>query len=108
MTTFELTECNCNYIRIWPNVPFPAGGDYLHHVVQPGASFPLRVHNGEHKLHVVSGNGYIFVSGRDVLITGGDAVYLPAELPHEVAVRSDEQNPLVFVKWLCEDDFTVQ
>jgi quercetin dioxygenase-like cupin family protein len=65
--------------------------------MQPGSSFPLHTHPGDHILYIVEGSGFVHVDGVDHEMRRGDTIFVPAEYPHGVRTRPDASGPLVFL-----------
>ncbi|MFI5758513.1 cupin domain-containing protein [Streptomyces sp. NPDC051569] len=72
----------------------PIGVDRI--IMNPGAGFPLHVHEGAHLLYVLNGNGGLHIDGQDYVLRTGDSIYVPAEYPHGVQGPLDDQ-PLEFL-----------
>jgi quercetin dioxygenase-like cupin family protein len=60
----------------------PIGADLIE--MQPGSAFALHEHPGDHILYVISGTGFVHISGVDRPVKGGDLVFIAAEHPHAV------------------------
>jgi len=71
------------------------GCDFIR--MQPGAQFPLHVHQGDHEIYFITGKGNVYVDGRDIDVCAGHAIHIPAEYPHAISVPKHYPNPLVFV-----------
>lgn len=71
------------------------GADFIR--MQPGAKFELHVHEGEHEIYFISGNGYVHINGVDIPVTAGNLIHIPGEYPHGVWVAEDAPEPFVFV-----------
>jgi quercetin dioxygenase-like cupin family protein len=71
------------------------GADYIR--MQPGSSFPLHVHEGEHEIYFIRGSGFVRINGSDEAVREGHIVHIPAEYPHGVWVPTAAPEPLVFV-----------
>ena len=67
------------------------GVDYMQ--MQPGSAFPLHIHNGDHILYVVEGEGIAEVNGKDHLLTKGDTIYVPANEPHAFKASKNKNEP---------------
>ena len=65
--------------------------------MQPGSAFPLHVHEGDHVLYVIRGEGVVHVDGRDHRVREGDTITIAAEYPHGVRARNDGSSPLLFL-----------
>lgn len=51
--------------------------------VEAGGHSPRHHHDYEHEVYVVSGEGTVFLGGRENPIRGGDVVYVPADEEHQ-------------------------
>jgi quercetin dioxygenase-like cupin family protein len=71
------------------------GCDFIR--MQPGSSFPLHMHDGDHELYIIAGDGYVHIDGADIAVTAGHLIHIPAEYPHGVWVADDAVAPLFFV-----------
>lgn len=71
------------------------GADWIR--MQPGAAFPLHTHAGDHELYFIDGVGFVQIDGKDILVTGGDMIHIPAEFAHNVWVPDHVRAPLTFV-----------
>lgn len=65
--------------------------------MEPGSSFPLHTHAGEHILYVVKGEGYVHVDGIDHAVQEGDTIFVPAEYVHGVKTRENSACPLLLL-----------
>jgi len=70
------------------------GCDFIR--MYPGARFPLHTHEGDHELYFISGIGFVHVDGKDILVTAGHLIHIPAEYPHAVWVGEEAKGPLIF------------
>ncbi len=70
------------------------GCDFIR--MRPGSRFPLHIHEGDHAIYIIKGNGFVHIDGRDIAVTAGHMIYIPAEYPHGVWVAEDAPRPLVF------------
>ena len=71
------------------------GADFIR--MQAGAAFPLHTHGGDHELYVIDGTGFVHIDGKDILVTAGDMIHIPAEYTHNVWVPDHALAPLIFV-----------
>jgi len=71
------------------------GADFIR--MQPGAAFALHVHHGDHILYIIGGSGYVFIDGRDIRVTIGHVVHIPAERPHREWVADEVRVPLTLL-----------
>lgn len=69
----------------------PIGVDLIE--MQPGSSFALHTHSGQHILFVVEGEGVVSVNGRDHPLRVGDSVFVPANCPHGVGAGNTPGQP---------------
>ena len=65
--------------------------------MQPGSSFPLHTHSGDHVIYVISGRGFVQVGDKNNPVKEGDSVFIPAELSHGFNACSDAKEPMLFV-----------
>ncbi len=65
--------------------------------MQPGSAFPVHMHDGDHLLYFLSGNGIVQMSGQDYPVEQGDSIFIPAEYPHGVRVEPTATEPLVLL-----------
>ena len=70
------------------------GADYVR--MQPGASFDLHVHEGEHEIYFIEGLGFVHIDGEDHPVTAGALIHIPAEYPHGVWVPDYATRPMIF------------
>lgn len=64
--------------------------------MQPGSRFPLHTHEGDHELYIITGGGFVHIDGRDIAVTAGHMIHIPAEYPHGVWVAAEAKVALVF------------
>jgi quercetin dioxygenase-like cupin family protein len=65
--------------------------------MQPGSSFPLHTHDGDHILYGIKGQVHVSVDGKDHVMKEGDSVFIPAEYPHGVKTIIDNNEPVQFL-----------
>lgn len=65
--------------------------------MQPGSSFPIHAHVGDHIMYILSGCGVARVGGIDHQLGPGDSIYIPAEHPHNFICPEKSTEPLVFL-----------
>ena len=65
--------------------------------MQPGSSFPLHTHPGEHILYVIHGRGFVHVDGIDHAIKEGDTIFVPAEYAHGVKTSEASTSPFLLL-----------
>jgi len=65
-------------------------------VFKPGTSTADLSHSVEELAYIVSGSGVIRLEDRDVPVTAGQALYVPARLWHTVLNPGDEDLVMVF------------
>ncbi|GAB4247063.1 MAG: hypothetical protein Kow00129_07520 [Thermoleophilia bacterium] len=66
-------------------------------VWKPGARTPQMVHETEELAFIVSGRGKLAVGSEEVSYGAGQAVYIPAGVPHGVVNDSEEDMSMVYV-----------
>ena len=66
-------------------------------VFAPGTNTPQKVHEAEELCYVLSGRGKLAVGVEAVDYAAGQALYIPAGVPHGVANPYDEDLVMVFV-----------
>ena len=66
-------------------------------VFVPGTSTPQKVHVAEELCYVLAGRGQLIVGDQVVDYAAGQALYIPAGVPHGVANPYDEDLVMVFV-----------
>lgn len=71
------------------------GADFVR--MQPGARFPLHVHDGDHEIYFIEGEGFVHVDGKDILVHTGHVIHIPGEYAHGVWVPENARSPLIFV-----------
>lgn len=71
------------------------GADFIR--MQPGSSFPLHTHDGDHELYVIHGNGLVFIDSMNVRVHEGHLIHIPAEYPHQVWVPGEATSPFIFI-----------
>lgn len=62
----------------------------VRYVYQPGSEFPLHNHPQEQITVVVSGQIALTVAGSTMLLSGGHAAVIPANVPHGARVIGDQ------------------
>jgi quercetin dioxygenase-like cupin family protein len=50
--------------------------------IQPGGQTPLHVHEWEHEVFILSGEGAVWREGHDVPVQSGTAIFVPAGEEH--------------------------
>src|SRR5215831_10677283 len=70
------------------------GCDFIR--MQPGASFPLHTHEGDHEIYFIYGAGVVHINGEDIFVHRGHMIHIPAEYPHAVSVPKDASTEMVF------------
>ncbi len=70
------------------------GCDFIR--MRPGSRFPLHTHEGDHEIYFIKGNGFVHINGKNIAVTAGHLIHIPAEYPHGVWVAEDAPCPLVF------------
>ena len=65
--------------------------------MQPGTSFPLHVHPGDHILYILRGFGAVTIDGAAREVKPGDTIFIAAEHPHGVKGPAAGMSPLVFL-----------
>lgn len=72
------------------------GLDYIE--MQPGSSFPLHVHPGDHVLYFVGkAEGIVHIDREDYHVAPGTSVFVPADYPHGVKTYDKETSALSFI-----------
>jgi mannose-6-phosphate isomerase-like protein (cupin superfamily) len=71
------------------------GADFIR--MQPGAQFALHVHDGDHEIYFITGDGFVHIDGKDIPVTAGHLIHIPGEYPHGIWVGHDVTAPLIFV-----------
>lgn len=71
------------------------GGDFIR--MQPGSKFPLHVHEGEHEIYFIEGDGFVHINGKDIPVSSGHLIHVPGEYAHGVWVSENSDRPLIFV-----------
>ena len=66
-------------------------------VFVPGTSTPQKVHEAEELCYVLSGRGQLTVGAEAVEYAAGQALYIPAGVPHGVANPYEDDLVMVFV-----------
>ncbi|MEE9616698.1 MAG: cupin domain-containing protein [Anaerolineae bacterium] len=66
-------------------------------IFKPGTDTPQKIHEEEELAYVLSGRGQITVGDEAVDYGAGQALYIPAGVPHGVRVLGDEDVAMVFV-----------
>jgi quercetin dioxygenase-like cupin family protein len=66
-------------------------------VFVPGTSTPQKRHEAEELCYVLSGRGRLTVGAKAVEVTAGQALYIPAGVPHGVANPYADDLVMVFV-----------
>jgi mannose-6-phosphate isomerase-like protein (cupin superfamily) len=70
------------------------GADFVR--MQPGASFPLHTHQGDHEIYFISGFGFVTINEDAIAVRAGSLIHIPAEYPHAVWVPDRGIEPLIF------------
>lgn len=65
--------------------------------VEPGGHTPRHRHDYEHEVFVVSGEGTVFLGGRENPVRGGDVIYVPANEEHQFRSTQGQSGPLRFL-----------
>lgn len=65
--------------------------------LQPGASFPLHTHPGDHILYGVSGRGNVTIDGVARLIEPNCTIYIAGDHPHNVGTYRTDIEPFVLL-----------
>ena len=71
------------------------GADFVR--MEPGSAFPMHVHEGDHEIYFIMGEGYVTINGENIRVNTGHVIHIPAELPHSVWVPDAADFPLIFV-----------
>lgn len=71
------------------------GSDFVK--MDPGASFPLHEHTGDHQIFFISGSGFVIINDERIDVTAGHLIHIPGEYPHGVGVDTSATEPLIFV-----------
>ena len=58
--------------------------------MEPGGGMPLHTNTVEHEQYVLRGRARITVGGEVLHVHAGDALFIPAGVPHDYAVEGDE------------------
>jgi len=66
-------------------------------VFTPGTNTPQKIHQEEELCYVLAGRGQLTVGNEVVEYTAGQALYIPAGVPHGVANPYSEDLVMVFV-----------
>jgi quercetin dioxygenase-like cupin family protein len=59
-------------------------------VIQPGGGMPKHTNSVEHEQYVLRGRAEVGIGGQIHRVAAGDAVYIPAEVPHWYKVEGEE------------------
>jgi quercetin dioxygenase-like cupin family protein len=65
--------------------------------MQPGSSFPLHTHPGDHILYAISGYGTVKIDGEVHRFEAGSTCYIAAERPHNVGTYPDAPGPFTLL-----------
>lgn len=65
--------------------------------LQPGASFPMHTHPGDHILVAIEGAFDVSIGGTDWRVEQGRAIYIPADQPHNVKTIPGNSRPIKFL-----------
>jgi quercetin dioxygenase-like cupin family protein len=65
--------------------------------MQPGSSFPLHTHPGDHVLYALSGRGTVTIDGELKHFQAGTTFYIEAQYPHNVGTYGRDTEPFVIV-----------
>lgn len=71
------------------------GGDFVR--MEPGSSFPLHTHEGDHEIYFIEGSGKAHINGENIPIMAGYLLHIPAEYLHGIWVPKQAPGPLIFV-----------
>jgi len=63
--------------------------------IAPGGNTPRHQHDYEHEILILAGGGVAFGNGQEQPINAGDAIYMPANEPHQF--RNTGTVPLEFI-----------
>lgn len=58
-------------------------------VMEPGGGMPLHTNLVEHEQYVLSGSAEVRIGDESVQVKQGDAVYIPAQVPHSYQAGAD-------------------
>jgi quercetin dioxygenase-like cupin family protein len=58
-------------------------------VMEPGGGMPLHTNRVEHEQYVLQGSATIRIGETDYAVAAGDAVFIPAGIPHSYRAGSD-------------------
>ena len=76
------------------------GVDYI--CMDPGSSFPLHVHAGDHILYIISDQiGLVHINGEDHAVKKGDSIFIPAEYAHGVKTHPEAKSEFQFLAFGC-------
>ncbi len=64
--------------------------------IEKGGHTPLHVHNSEHEVFIIEGNGALYRDGKEIPLVQGTAVYIPPGETHQFINKG--RNPF---KFLC-------
>lgn len=70
-------------------------------VMEPGGGMPLHTNVVEHEQYVLRGGATVVIGGRVFEVTAGDAVYIPAGVPHSYSVT---EGPFEFLCLVPNDE----
>lgn len=70
------------------------GADFIK--MDPGAGFKLHVHDGDHEIYFILGEGFVHIDGDNIPVHGGHVIHIPGEYPHGVWVAPEAERPLIF------------
>jgi len=65
--------------------------------VEPGGHTPRHRHDYEHEVFIVSGEGTIFLGGKENPIRSGDVIYVPANEEHQFRSMESQDGALRFL-----------
>ena len=65
--------------------------------VEPGGHTPQHLHDYEHEVYVISGEGQVLLEGSRHSIKAGDVIYVPANEEHQFTVDEGSANHLRFL-----------
>ncbi|MCL6472332.1 MAG: cupin domain-containing protein [Firmicutes bacterium] len=57
--------------------------------VEPGGHTPLHTHPWEHEVFILKGSGAVVNEGRDVPMSAGDVIFVPADEEHQFKNTAD-------------------
>lgn len=65
--------------------------------MQPGSSFPLHVHPGDHILYAISGRGTVIIDGEVRNFAAGTTFYIAGAYPHNVGTYHEDTEPFTIL-----------